>query len=263
MFLLLFRFHSVAQFWEAGGFVGGANYTGDLAGNLVLGETNLSFGALGRYNFNEYYSWRFGINYAKISGGDYNFDAYKYRNLSFFSHLWELDNRIEFNYRRFGTSSLAKKSSGFVFTGLNFFYFNPKTSYNGTVLALQPLGTEGQTLEGGKKYKRVGIAIPIGIGYKVSLSPNWVLGFEVSARKTFTDYLDDVSKTYPNFEQLQAKSGSTAVGVSNRTDEVYPYTAQVREGDFRGDPRVKDWYFQAGISLTYRFTPIRCMFSKY
>lgn len=262
LFLFFFQVNAYSQFWEAGGFIGTSNYTGDLARKIVPSESNFSAGLLGRYNISEYFSWRFGINYAKVSGGDYNFKEYQNRNLSFFSHIWELDNRIEFNFVRFGTGVLAKRHSAFFFAGINAFYFNPKAKYNGSIVQLQPLGTEGQNLPGHKKYSRVNVAIPVGLGYKYSLSDNWVLAFEISVRKTFTDYLDDVSTTYPNFEQLQSRSGSDAVALSDRSGELNHSARQATEGNYRGDPAIKDWYFITGFSLTYRFTPIRCMFSK-
>jgi len=260
--LLSFSF-SYSQKWEIGGFVGGSNYTGDLARNFVIGETNLSVGAFGRYNFNEYWSYKFGFNYGKISGGDHNFKEYQTRNLSFFSNVFELDNRIEFNFRRFGVGVLSTRSSAFVFTGLNVFYFNPKAEYNGTVFKLQPLGTEGQTIDDNKSYLRVNLSVPLGMGYKYSLSENWVLGAELGFRMTFTDYLDDVSGTYPDFNELQNKEGSMAVVLSDRSAEVQPFERKAEAGEWRGNPELKDWYVIAGITLTYRFTPIRCGFSNY
>lgn len=227
------------------------------------GETNLSAGVLGKYNFNTYWSYKFGINYAKISGGDYNFKEYRQRNLDFFSPIWELDNRIEFNYQRFGTGPRDHRSTAFVFTGINLFYFNPKTKFNGTVVALQPLGTEGQTLPGGKKYWLMNVSIPLGIGYKFSFSDNWVLGAEIGFRKTFTDYLDDVSKTYPDLVELQKVKGNTAAMLSDRSGQVEPYELKSSTGNLRGNPNLKDWYVIAGITITYRFTPILCGFSKY
>lgn len=261
--MFFFQSYVQAQYWEAGGFIGGSNYNGELAQRVVLAETNLSIGAFGKYNFTEYVSWRFGVNYAKVSGGDYNFENYQNRNLSFFSHLWELDNRLEFNFVRFGTGVLAKRSSTFLFTGINLFYFNPKARYNGNIVQLHPLGTEGQMLDNKKNYSRINVALPIGLGYKYSLSPNWVLGVELGIRKTFTDHLDDVSGTYPNFELLQAKNGSAAVALSDRSGEINSRTRSANEGDFRGDPAIKDWYYIAGITLSYRFSRIRCTFSNF
>lgn len=263
VFLIILPSFAKAQYWEAGGFIGGSNYNGDLARTVVLSESNISFGGYGKYNFSEYVSWRFGINYAKVSGGDYNFDEYQNRNLSFFSNIWELDNRLEFNFVRFGTGVLAKRSTSFLFAGVNLFYFNPKAEYNGSIINLHPLGTEGQTLDGKKKYSRVNVALPIGIGYKYSLSPNWILGVELGVRKTFTDYLDDVSTVYPNFENLQGKSGSAAVALSDRSGEINSRARGASEGDFRGDPAIKDWYYIGGFTLTYRFSRIRCTFSNY
>ena len=260
--LFLFPLGSQAQFWEVGGSLGGANYTGDLARKMVLAETNLSAGAFGKYNFNEYFSWKFGLNYGKISGGDYNFKEYSNRNLSFFSHIIELDNRIEFNFIRFGTSSLAKRATPFFFSGLNVFHHDPRTEINGMNIKLRPLGTEGQNLEGNRKYLPVIMAIPIGLGYKYSISDNWVLSGEIGARRTFTDYLDDVSGIYPNFQEVQGRSGSTAVQLSDRSGEVAG-EPMANPGDWRGDPKLKDWYFIAHISLTYRFCPIRCMFYNF
>lgn len=263
VFLFFCQLSVNAQYWEAGGFIGASNYNGDLSRRMVLSETNFSAGLVGKYNFSEYFSWKFGLNYAKVSGGDYNFKEYQNRNLSFFSHIWELDNRIEFNFIRFGNGVLAKRSTPFFFAGFNVFYFNPKTEFRGAIVTLQPLGTEGQNLEGRKKYKQIGVALPLGMGYKFSFSPNWVFGAEIGVRKTFTDYLDDVSGTYPNFEQLQGRNGSTAVALSDRSVELDGRTRLATEGNFRGDPAIKDWYFIAGISLTYRFTPIRCGFNNY
>ncbi|HCS19783.1 MAG TPA: hypothetical protein DIW47_04325 [Bacteroidetes bacterium] len=263
VFLFFLQSFAQAQYWEAGGFIGGSNYNGDLARHVVLPETNLSFGAFGKYNMSEYVSWRFGVNYAKVSGGDYNFENYQYRNLSFFSHLWELDNRLEFNFVRFGTGVLAKRSSSFLFAGINLFYFNPKAEYNGNIIQLHPLGTEGQMLDNKKNYSRVNVALPIGLGYKYSLSANWVLGVELGVRKTFTDYLDDVSGTYPNFELLQANNGSAAVALSDRSGEINSRTRSASQGDFRGDPAIKDWYYIGGFTLSYRFSRIRCTFSNF
>lgn len=262
--LFTLAFTSVsAQKWEVGGSIGGANYSGDLARRIVLNETNLQAGILARYNFNEYFSWRPGINYLKVSGGDYNFNETQFRNLSFFSTIWELDNRIEFNFLRFGTSVLAKRMSTYVFLGLNAFYFNPMAIYGGETVELRNLGTEGQTLPGNKRYSNVNIAIPMGIGYKISLSDNWVFSVETAWRKTFTDYLDDVSGLYPDFAALAARGNNTTIALSDRSAEVAPFERRAEAGVWRGNPRYKDWFLSTGITFTYRFTPIKCGFSSF
>ncbi|MDX5321255.1 MAG: hypothetical protein LPK45_09075, partial [Bacteroidota bacterium] len=93
-------------------------------------------------------------------------------------------------------------------------------------------------------------------------SPNWILGAELGVRKTFTDHLDDVGGMYPDLNALRQKEGNTAAALSDRSGELVGSEQLSQQGDFRGDSQIKDWYYIAGITLTYRFTPIRCMFTK-
>jgi hypothetical protein len=254
---------SFSQRWELGAFAGGANYSGDLARRFVLKETNFAAGVLGKCNVSEYFALRTGFNYARVSGGDYNFSEYRLRNLSFFTRIIEWDNRLEFNYLRFGTSARAKRSTGYVFAGINLYHFNPRTEYNGSVIELQPLTTEGQLISGKRTYSRISMSVPFGLGYKYSLGRNLVVAFEVAMRKTFTDYLDDVSGAYPDFTALEGQKGAVAAAVSDRSAETDPFRAQAAPGDYRGNPALKDWYMTAGITITYRFTPVLCSFLKY
>ncbi len=81
---------------------------------------------------------------------------------------------------------------------------------------------------------------------------------ELSFRKTFTDYIDDVSNTYANPDVLLAEKGSISYQLANRTGE-YLNTKPIdfKEGKFRDNPDFKDWYGFAGIKLSYIFTQIR------
>ncbi|MEO5564649.1 MAG: hypothetical protein ABIR18_14480, partial [Chitinophagaceae bacterium] len=63
-------------------------------------------------------------------------------------------------------------------------------------------------------------------------------------RYAFTDYLDDVSKTYVNKGVLLTRKGQTAVDLSYRQSTA-------NEGDQRGNSEVKDLYFMSGFKLTY------------
>lgn len=260
--MLLLPILSFSQKWEVGGFVGGANYSGDIDKVPSIRQTGIGFGALGIYNTSNFFALRMGLNYGRISADDGFNPANKTRNLSFYSNIFELNTLVEFNFFPFGTTPLTKPYTTYVFTGLSFFYFNPKADLDGIKYDLQPLGTEGQTLDGNKKYSRVNMAIPLGVGFKFLASKNWVIGIETGFRRTFTDYLDDVSKTYPDLVRLAAKEGDVAVRLSDRSG------ASAREqlsspGDTRGNPRYKDWYIFTGIKVTYRLTPINCSFSRF
>jgi hypothetical protein len=254
-----------AQKWEVGAILGGSNYAGDLARKVVIKKTGLSIGLLGRYNFSDYMSVRQSLSYIKISADDKNFSEYVTRNLSFTSDIFELGNMVELNFRRFGTEVSgysgiqSKRSTFFAFSGINVFYFNPSAYIGGSLTKLQPLGTEGQNLGQTKKYKRVGISIPMGGGYKINLSNNFVCSVELGFRKTFTDYLDDVSQEYPDLAAVQAQSGVTAALLSDRSNENSPFIQHSSMKDMRGTSNTKDWYLVAGVSFTYRFIQNRCL----
>lgn len=252
---------SKAQRWEIGGLIGGTNYLGDIAKEPNISKTKLGVNLWGRYNISRHFSYRFGIGYGNIGSHDSLYEANQRRGLGFRSKIWELSNIIEFHYSPFGRAHPKnKKTSFYVLTGISIFHFNPQTYYNGEWVDLQPLATEGQNLEGGKgKYSRVSVAIPLGGGIKHKLTENWILGFELGYRYAFTDYLDDVSGKYPDLAEQQTKNGYTATILSDPSLARVPIgETQSAKNDMRGDPHLNDWYAFAGITLSYRFTPIRC-----
>ncbi|MGV3599077.1 MAG: DUF6089 family protein [Bacteroidota bacterium] len=255
--------NAIAQRWEIGGLLGGTNYLGDISKEPTLSKTHIGINLWGRYNISRHFSYRFGAAFGQISGADSLQPATELRGLTFKSNIWELTNIIEFHFRAFGLSHPHnKKSSFYEFTRINAFYFNPKAKFNNTWVSLQPLATEGQNLNGGKgKYSRVSVSIPIGAGYKFKFSPKWILGFEVGYRKTYTDYLDDVSGNYPDLVELRTTNGAAAAVLSDPSS-INAGAGEIRsaKNDMRGDPHLKDWYVFAGITLTYRIEPIYCAF---
>ena len=72
------------------------------------------------------------------------------------------------------------------------------------------------------------------------------IGLEWGPRKTFTDYLDDVSGTYPDWETTQAFNKNTI----KFTDRSKNASSNVNK--MRGNPRTKDWYFFFGITLNIK-----------
>lgn len=128
-------------------------------------------------------------------------------------------------------------------------YHNPKAELNGSWHKLHPLNTEDQDPK--NRYNRIQITIPFGGGVKFQLTPNLMASWELGWRKTFTDYLDDVSTSYPETP--------TNLQFSDRSWEVSEGGAYIAQpGDMRGNPDFKDWYIQTGLTIAYRFTPIIC-----
>lgn len=259
MIVLLTSISALAQRWEIGGLLGASNYNGDLAREIVLKESHIAGGIFFRYNVGKYFSIKPAFQIGTISGDDKNFSEYKYRNLSFKSNISEISTLLEFNFRPFGSKVRTEKFTPYVAIGLAGFRFNPKAEYNGDVFALQTLRTEGQS----RPYKLFQIAVPFGMGLKWDINDNFTFGFEFIYRKTFTDYLDDVSQQYPDLKEHEKTYGSLSAQLSDRSREVPGVTsARSTENDMRGDPGLKDWYVFSMFSFTYRFTPIVCWPNK-
>ena len=100
--------------------------------------------------------------------------------------------------------------------GVGVFWFNPKALYGGTWYELQKLGTEGQGLpNGAKKYSRISISIPMVIGVRFIVGKKMTIGLEYNFRKTFTDYIDDVSTTYYDNNLLKQSNGVVAAALAD------------------------------------------------
>ncbi len=242
---------------EIGLLLGGSNYFGDLAPEITMSETHFALGGFVKKNHSKFFSSRYQFAYARISGSDQNFTANQYRNLSFFSNIYELGYNLEFNFVPFGMNVLEKKASTFVFAGANMFLFNPKTKLgNGDDVALRDFGTEGQVLNNKRKYSPIQPSISLGLGYKLSLSDRWVLGAELGFRKTFTDYLDDTKETYPDYNSIKSQQGDAAAGLSQ--PQTLNNNPPIDANSMRGDKHLKDWYFITGLTISYRFVTTFC-----
>ncbi|MFY0644040.1 MAG: hypothetical protein JXR19_06205 [Bacteroidia bacterium] len=234
---------------EIGFFGGASNYHGDLADEIVFSETHAAGGIFYRYNINQFWAYRPMISYMRISGSDQNFEENVIRNLSFQSDIIELSNTLELNYQPFSNSPFHQNATFYAFVGFSMYYHNPKALMNDEWFELSSMNNEGQTL--GNDYHLFQFSIPFGGGFKYNITPNLITSVELGWRRTFTDYLDDVSTVYPE--------NPASPDFSDRSGEVIDgqdYIAEV--GDMRGDPNNKDWYVLTGISLSYRFTPIKC-----
>lgn len=246
---------SRAQYFEAGGTIGLSNYMGDLSNNsrtVFMGESSLAAGVFGRYNFSDLFALRLQLTYASISGEDANArtEEIRQRNLSFRSILGEGALIGEINLPGFQPYNLSRPISPYFFLGVGLTYFNPQAELGGEWYALQPLGTEGQGLPGNEGlYSRFTPVIPFGAGVKFAPVDQMTLGLELGARKSFTDYLDDVSGDYASQEALLTTRGPIAAALSNRTNPPVDFP----EGAPRGDDAISDWYFYLGLTVSWNF----------
>jgi hypothetical protein len=241
---------------EIGLFLGGCYYIGDLNPNGHFNQfTKPALGLVFRHNFNPRFAWRANAIYGHYEAHDsYSKSAWqRQRNLSVRSQIIEVSVQGEFNFQNFELGSDKSKLSPYIFMGLGAFYFNPQGEYEGEWDDLRPLCTEGQGLAGGSsknKYRRLQISVPFGVGVKTMFSKGIGIGFEWGMRKTFTDYLDDVSKRYYDPQALLIANGKEAAYMSDPSIGTDPLYTNV--GKERGNRTTKDWYNFFGIVLTIK-----------
>ena len=173
-----------------------------------------------RKPFNRWFAVRGGVTIGKVEAADrYNRDYLQQRNLSFASGIKEVFAALEADILDIST----KKFTPYAYGGIVLFHFNPYTyDANNQKVFLQPLSTEGQGLADypdRKVYKLTQLAAAFGGGLRFALSDCSTISLEFSQRKTFTDYLDDVSTSHIDQSQLLAAKGPKAVELAFRGDE--------------------------------------------
>src|SRR5438309_10025602 len=98
----------------------------------------------------------------------------------------------------------------------------------------------------------------MGIGCRWKLNAKWTVGFEYNFRKTFTDYIDDVSGTYYDKDKLMQYKGPAAVALADPSLGIIK-NATAPNGDGtgaqRGDARDKDSYMNLEIKVGYVLSP--------
>jgi len=245
-----------AQYMELGLSGGFSQYFGDLQSEYEASVNNAAFGFFARYNWSRNLAIKAQFSQTTLSGNDANqkrFNTFEAnRNLHFKARLFELGIQGEWNITKFDIRD-DKTTAPYIFGGLALIYNNPRAQLGDQWYDLQAMGTEGQTLEGGKKYSKLGVAFPIGVGLKISLSERINIGFDFGYRFTLTDYLDDVSGVYPNLALLEEQN-PTASQLSFRSPEILPQLAGNPIGKPRGNPNNKDGYFIGNITFSFNLS---------
>jgi hypothetical protein len=238
-------------------FAGVANYKGDLQYNsssgkqFTLRQAKLAGGIGAEYELTNKFSIRGGLTVGKITADDKKGDTNQIiRNLNFTSPISDIMLGVQY----YITNPYEHLINPYIFAGIAFYRFNPYTyDTTGLKVYLKPLSTEGQGfIDSREPYKLSQFSIPFGGGIKVTLTERLRVGIEVSMRKTFTDYLDDVSTAYVDENMLLANRGPKAVDLAYRGDEVKVGSAYPAEGVLRGTEITKDWYYFSGLTLSYR-----------
>ena len=232
------------------GILGGTGYyIGDM-NSTHFNNLRVAGGITYRKNFDRRFTFKSSALYTNVYANDENSkDAIKVnRNLKFKSDIIELSGQIEFNFLPYETGNSLYNWTPFIFTGVSIFNYNPQAEgLDGQWYNLQELGTEGQgttSFPNRKKYSLTQLSVPFGGGVKIGVSDNFNIIVEYGLRKTFTDYIDDVSTTYAG---IPSEFTNIAIELADQSIDG-PQLA----GIARGDETNKDWYSFSGITLSFR-----------
>jgi len=203
---------------EVGFGLGTFNYTGDLVRSYNLAFSKPAATVFYRSNISRVVSARTSITAGKIGASDTRkpIDAFATaRAASFDLFLLEAAATFEYHFLDWRDSKRKLRFTPYLFAGAGLFGIS---------------GVQQKNAE----YSNVQIAIPFGGGMKYVLNPKYYIAFEFGMRKTFFDYLDNISDGDPAFKNYQYGN-------------FFDY----------------DNYFFTGITLTYTFYDIPCPSSPY
>lgn len=207
----------VAQRSELGFGIGTFNYTGDLVRNYNFKYSRPAATVLYRSNINRIVSFRAAITGGKVAASEKPIDAFAaVRNASFDIFLLEGSIGFEYHFLNWKDSKVPMRFTPYLFGGLGL------------------LGISGNDTKPAE-YSNVQMAVPFGGGFKYIVNPRWYVAIEFGVRKTFFDYLDNVSD------------------FKDQTQKNYRY----------GNPNDNDNYYFLGITLTRTFYDIPCPTNPY
>lgn len=270
---------------ELGIGVGPLFFLGDLGGNQGQGTrfvkdvnmpvVNMAKGIFGAVYPTEWLGFRVAANMGRLEGydsliNDKGGDEYfrKQRNLQFRSKLFEAYAAMEFYptvfFERY--DGLQGKLRPYGVVGVGMFKFNPQGKYyapdgRATWVDLRPLHLEGQGMAeypDRKEYSLTSLEIPIGGGVKYYLKENFYIGLELMHRKSFTDYVDDVSTSYIDnnlFAQYLTPEQAAMANQLYFRENYVPYGTTSRvpaNGEQRGNPKQNDSFFSTILRLGWR-----------
>ena len=206
-----------AQRSEIGFGLGTFNYTGELSGFYNFKYSKPAATVFYRSNLSKVISFRTRITAGMIGASDDHSDALSsQRDASFDLFLFEVSGVAEYHFLNWREGKRFVRFSPYFFAGLGLF------------------GISGNDDPKPAEYSNIQGAIPFGAGIKYVYNPKWYFSLEFGARKTFFDYLDNVSAGDPD-------------------QKNYQY----------GNPNTNDAYYFLGISITRTFYDIPCPKNPY
>ncbi len=208
----------IPRFWEGGVGLHLSNYSGDLApDHISVANTRWSSSLYARYHWTPTFQMRGNIQYIRLSGDDRHYSPNARRSFRFTNNILEFSGLVEISIINIAYDPPKKTRTyyftPYVFVGAGVALHNPKVTYYGPA-ADRPLFEREPIPEGGQA-RQTNTVFPFGLGLRLIASDFVAVSAEACARPAPTDLLDGVS--------------------------------------LNGNPKRKDWYYTAGLTVSYFF----------
>ena len=208
----------ITQRSEVGFGLGTFNYTGDLVRSYNFAFSQPAGTVFYRANVSKVISFRASLTAGKLSASDASnpIDAFSSKRIASFNiFLMEVSGVYEYHFLDWKDDRRRLRFTPYLFGGLALFNIS---------------GGPAKTVQ----YSNVQLAIPFGGGIKYVLNPKYYMSLEFGVRKTFFDYLDNISD-------------------ADVSQKNYQY----------GNKFDYDNYFFLGVTLTRTFYDIPCPTNPY
>ena len=211
-----------SQIYEVGVYGGGSNFIGDVGSTTYIAPNAPALGVIAKWNRSPRHSWRVSLIYSDLKAFDSESDDPRRieRNYKFDSNLLELSAGMEYTFWDFDLHKSGIKVAPYMYTGISVAkHDNYYVNANDTYIA-----------EGTSSWA---FGVPMVLGVKSNIINNFIVGFEIGARYTFSDEIDG---SVPDAPEL----------------EIFSF----------GNTNSDDWYVFTGFTLTYTFgqRPCYCNF---
>jgi len=202
---------------EFGFGIGAFNYTGDLVRTYNVLDFKPAGTVFYRNNISNVVSFRTALTGGKLAASDKRpLDSFAQQRASGFNlFVLEASTAFEYHFLDWRDDRRRLRFTPYLFAGFSLFIISGNENKNAAYSNVQP-------------------AIPFGGGMKYVINPRWYLAFEFGVRKTFFDYLDNISDGDLSLKNYQ---------YGNRYDN--------------------DNYFFTGITLTRTLYDIPCPTNPY
>ena len=174
------------QVYEAGFFVGGTNYVGDIGRTNYIYPNKLGGAIIFKWNWNPRMALRATYSFLPIEGNDKNADTDFKRNrgLQFSNTIHELAVGMEYNFYEYDLSSKDKIATPYILIEVARFNYKSIESVSAT-------GTYNYV-------NKTSYSIPFGVGYKSKLFGSLAFAIEAKFRYAAEDDLDYTTGRIPS-----------------------------------------------------------------